>query len=129
MSWTIFSSAFLTAAVEWVEAYTIVLAVSLSIGWRAALGAVAAASATLVGLTAATGGVLALGAGISWIQLLIGVFLLLFGVRWLAKAIAQWRQMQGILREMQRLSRRVLFETLPHPQRRKRLGKKVLGTM
>jgi len=89
MSWTIFSSAFLTAAVEWVEAYTIVLAVSLTIGWRAALGAVAAASATLVGLTAATGGVLALGAGISWIQLLIGVFLLLFGVRWLAKAIAR----------------------------------------
>jgi len=40
-------------------------------------------------LTAATGGVLALGAGISWIQLLIGVFLLLFGVRWLAKAIAR----------------------------------------
>ena len=38
MSWTIFSSAFLTAAVEWVEAYTIVLAVSLTIGWRAALG-------------------------------------------------------------------------------------------
>ena len=77
MSWTIFSSAFLTAAVEWVEAYTIVLAVSLTIGWRAALGAVAAASATLVGLTAATGGALALGAGISWIQLLIGVFLLM----------------------------------------------------
>jgi uncharacterized membrane protein len=68
MSWTIFSSAFLTAGVEWVEAYTIVLAVSLTIGWRAALGAVAAASATLVGLTAATGGVLALGAGIRWIQ-------------------------------------------------------------
>src|SRR5712675_2812946 len=78
--WTIFVPAFLTAAVEWVEAFTIVLAVSLTIGWRAAAGAVAAASATLVGLTAATGGVLALGAGISWIQLLIGVFLLLFGV-------------------------------------------------
>jgi uncharacterized membrane protein len=89
MSWTIFSSSFLAAAVEWVEAYTIVLAVSLTIGWRAALGAVAAASATLIGLTAATGGALALGAGIDWIQLLIGVFLLLFGVRWLAKAIAR----------------------------------------
>ena len=48
---------------------------------------------------------------------------------WLVKAIAEWRQMQGTLREMQRLSRQVLFETLPHPQRRKRLGKKVLGTM
>jgi hypothetical protein len=48
---------------------------------------------------------------------------------WLAKAIAQWRQVQATLKEMQRLSRHVLFETLPHPPRRKRLGKKVLGLM
>jgi hypothetical protein len=48
---------------------------------------------------------------------------------WLAKAIAQWRQVQATLKEMQRLSRQVLFETLPHPPRRKQLGKKVLGIM
>ncbi len=48
---------------------------------------------------------------------------------WLAKAIAQWRQVQATLKEMQRLSRQVLFETVPHPQRRKKLGKKVLGLM
>jgi hypothetical protein len=48
---------------------------------------------------------------------------------WLARAIAQWRQLQATLKEMQRLSRQVLFETVPHPPRRKRLGKKVLGTM
>jgi cyclopropane fatty-acyl-phospholipid synthase-like methyltransferase len=48
---------------------------------------------------------------------------------WLAKAIAEWRQVQATLKEMQRLSRQVLFGTLPNPQRRKRLGKKVLGTM
>ena len=48
---------------------------------------------------------------------------------WLSKAIGEWRQLQITLKEMQRLSRQVLFETLPHPQRRKRLGKKVLGTM
>jgi uncharacterized membrane protein len=89
VSWAIFSSSFIAAAVEWVEAYTIVLAVSLTIGWRAALGAVAAALASLAGLTAATGGILGLGAGLQWIQLLIGVFLLLFGIRWLAKAIAR----------------------------------------
>lgn len=46
---------------------------------------------------------------------------------WLQAAIAQWRQMQAILKQMQQLSRQVLFETLPHPPRRKRLGKKVLG--
>ncbi len=48
---------------------------------------------------------------------------------WLAKAIKEWRQVQATLKEMQRLSRQVLFETLPHPERRKRLGKRVLGTM
>lgn len=89
MSWTIFAPSFLTAAVEWVEAFTIVLAVSLTIGWPAALGAAAAALATLAALTAATGGALQLGVGIGWMQLLIGVFLLLFGVRWLAKAVAR----------------------------------------
>jgi len=43
-------------------------------------------------------------------------------------AIDNWREAQEILREMQALSRRVVFETLPEPPRRKRLGKKVLGT-
>jgi hypothetical protein len=46
---------------------------------------------------------------------------------WLQTAIANWRQVQATLKEMQRLSREVLFETVPHPPRRKRLGKKVLG--
>jgi hypothetical protein len=48
---------------------------------------------------------------------------------WLRTAIIGWRQLQTILKEMQRLSRQVLFETVPHPPRRKRLGKKVLGLM
>ena len=47
---------------------------------------------------------------------------------WLRAAIAEWRRVQATLREMQRLSRRVLFETLPNPHRRKRLGQKTLGT-
>ncbi len=47
--------------------------------------------------------------------------------QWLAKAIGNWRKLQDTLKEMQRLSRQVLFNTLPNPKRRKRLGKKVLG--
>ena len=46
---------------------------------------------------------------------------------WLREAIANWRLMQQTIKEMQRLSRHVLFATVPHPPRRKRLGKKVLG--
>ena len=46
---------------------------------------------------------------------------------WLKEAIANWRKVQKTLQEMQRLSRQVLFETMPNPKRRKRLGKRVLG--
>ncbi len=46
----------------------------------------------------------------------------------LKTAIANWRETQTILKEMQALSRQVIFETLPEPPRRKRLSKKVLGT-
>ena len=45
----------------------------------------------------------------------------------LREAIANWRVVQATLREMQQLSRQMLFATLPHPPRRKRLGKKTLG--
>ena len=47
--------------------------------------------------------------------------------QWLREAIANWRTVQQTLRDMQRLSRTVLFETVPHPPRRKRLAKKTLG--
>src|SRR5438132_11966579 len=86
LDWTIVVPAFLTAAVEWVEAFTIVLAVSLSIGWRAASGAALAAFAVLAIMTVVSGGALGIGLDIRWLQLAVGVFLLLFGVRWLAKA-------------------------------------------
>jgi cyclopropane fatty-acyl-phospholipid synthase-like methyltransferase len=48
---------------------------------------------------------------------------------WLRQAIEQWHQIQTILHAMRRISRQVLFATVPHPPRRKRLGKKVLGLM
>ena len=89
IDWTVLVPAFLAAAVEWVEAFTIVLAVSLTIGWRAAAGAALSALATLAAMTAATGGVLGLGLDVRWLQLATGVLLLLFGVRWLGKAIAR----------------------------------------
>src|SRR5258706_9010146 len=101
LDWTIVVPAFLAAAVEWVEAFTIVLAVSLSIGWRAAAGAAIAALALLAAMTVATSGVLGLGLDIRWLQLVIGVFLLLFGVRWLAKAVARGASLKPLRDEAQ----------------------------
>ena len=86
---SIFLASFLAAGVEWVEAFTIVLAVALGIGWRGAGGAALAALALLAALTAASGGVLGLWLDTVWLQAAIGALLLLFGVRWLAKAVAR----------------------------------------
>lgn len=79
-------AAFLASLVEVVEAFTIVLAVGTLRGWRpAALG-------TLAGLAVLAVLVLALGpvldqVPIHFLQFGIGVLLLLFGLRWLRKAI------------------------------------------
>lgn len=79
----------LAATVEWVEALTIALAVALEIGWRSTLTAAAAAMATLALLTAVTGGALQTWYELTVVRGIVGVLLLLFGVRWLAKAIAR----------------------------------------
>jgi uncharacterized membrane protein len=82
---------FLASAVEWVEAFTIVLAVALTIGWRRASGAAAAALAVVAALIAVTGvGLEAVQADIARIRAAIGIFLLLFGLRWYVKAIRRF---------------------------------------
>src|SRR5712691_12995933 len=46
---------------------------------------------------------------------------------WLRQAVANQRQLDRIVRQMQKLSRQVLFDNVPGVVRRKRLSKKVLG--
>ena len=82
---------FLASAVEWVEAFTIVLAVALTIGWRRATGAAAAGLGVVAVLIAITGaGLEAAQADIGRIRAAIGIFLLLFGLRWYVKAIRRY---------------------------------------
>ena len=47
--------------------------------------------------------------------------------QWLKEAIANWKALKSVLKEMQNLSRQELFHSVPGPKRRKRLGKRVLG--
>ena len=89
--WGGFAAVFLASAVEWVEAFTIVLAVALSIGWRRAGGAAAAALATVTALIILTDlGLAAVPLDMQLIRAAIGVFLLLFGLRWYVKAIRRY---------------------------------------
>jgi len=84
--------AFFASAVEFVEAFTIVLAVGTTRGWRAPIWGTLAAAATLAVI------VLLFGAPLIAYQeqvsqsfhLVVGVLLLLFGMRWLRKAILRF---------------------------------------
>jgi uncharacterized membrane protein len=79
-------AAFLASTVEVVEAFTIVLAVSIVQGIRPALVGTVAALAVLVVAVALFGPLLAL-APIHGLQLVVGVLLLVFGLGWLRKAV------------------------------------------
>jgi len=79
-------ASFAASFVEAVEALTIVLAVGLARGWRPALTGAAAALAAL-SLIVAVLGPLIVAVPLRALQSVIGVLLLMFGLRWLRKAI------------------------------------------
>ena len=79
-------AAFLASAVEFVEALTVILAVGTVRGWRDTLLGAAAALVLLLVAVAIFGATLA-RVPLGILQLLIGALLLLFGLRWLRKAI------------------------------------------
>ena len=79
-------SVFLACAVEAVEALTIVLAAGATRSWSSAIGGVAAATLTLAAIVAALGPALT-SLPIGVLRVLIGGLLLIFGLRWLRKAI------------------------------------------
>src|SRR5207302_570899 len=74
---------FLASAVEFVEAFTIVLAMGLSRSWRAALMGTASGLLALAAVTAIAGVALIQWISESMLQLVIGTLLLLFGLQWL----------------------------------------------
>jgi uncharacterized membrane protein len=85
-AWSTVASAFLASSVEAVEALTVVLAVGVVRGWRSALLGTVAALGLLAALVAVFGSALG-SVPIALLQLVVGTLLLLFGIRWLRKAM------------------------------------------
>ncbi|MGZ3632381.1 MAG: COG4280 domain-containing protein [Candidatus Limnocylindrales bacterium] len=78
---------FAASAVEFVEAFTIVLAVGVTRGWRSTLAGVAAAVVALAVLVALFGTAIALFVPIDLVRLIVGGFLIIYGLQWLTKAV------------------------------------------
>ncbi len=87
--WVLAGTTFLASTVEFVEAATIVLAVGVTQGWRAAIGGSLVATAVLAAIVAALGPLLARAATVERIEIIVGPFLVLFGIGWLRKSV--WR--------------------------------------
>ena len=79
------AAAFLGSLVEFIEALTIVLAVGTVRGWRSAMLGMSLGVLLLAALVVLLGPALGL-IPITLLQLVVGVLLLLFGMRWLRKA-------------------------------------------
>ena len=82
--------AFIGAFVEFVEAYTIVVAIGLTRGWRAPLLGAGAAVATLGALVAIFGITLVTVIDAHLFALVVGTLLLLFGLKWIRKSILRY---------------------------------------
>ncbi len=90
MNWYVLVAALLASSVEFVEALTIVLAVGTVEGWRPAMRGTLLAVLVLAVLTAVLGVGVLHYVPINILRGIIGVLLLLFGVKWLRKAILRF---------------------------------------
>jgi uncharacterized membrane protein len=88
-------ASFLASLVECVEALTVVLAVGSVRGWRSALIGSATAIAVLLVIIASLGTALT-HIPLQILQLTVGALLLLFGLRWLRKAILRAAGLIGL---------------------------------
>jgi uncharacterized membrane protein len=77
----------LASAVEFVEAFTIVLAMGLTRGWRSTLAGTVVALVALAVVVIVAGYALAVWFPEALLQLMIGTLLLIFGLQWLRKAV------------------------------------------
>ena len=93
-------SVFLACAVEAVEALTIVLAVGQARDWTSSLAGAGAAALVLVVLVAALGSALT-AIPIDALRVVVGAFLLLFGLQWLRKAILRAARLKSLHDERQ----------------------------
>ena len=96
MYWVVATSAFLASTVEFVEAFTIVLVVGLTINWRSSLIGAALAAGALAVLVGIFGVALVQYVPLEILRLVVGTILILFGLKWLKKAILRYSGLKAL---------------------------------
>ena len=83
-------AAFLASTVEFVEAFTIVLVVGVTVNWKSAFVGMAAATLTLVALVGVFGTALVVFIPLDVLRTAVGFLLILFGLKWLKKSVLRY---------------------------------------
>jgi uncharacterized membrane protein len=96
MQWAVAIASFLASAVEFVEAFTIVLVVGVTINWRSSLVGAFAAAATLAVIVSTLGVALVQYVPIGILRLVVGIILILFGLKWLKKSILRYSGLKAL---------------------------------
>lgn len=83
-------ASFLASCVEFVEAFTIVLVVGVTINWKSSLAGAGLAVLALGVIVASLGTALIHLVPIGALRLVVGILLVLFGLKWLKKSVMRY---------------------------------------
>lgn len=121
--WLLAATTFLASAVEAVEALTIVLAVGVTRSWRSALSGAGWGLATLAAIVLVLGPAIVHYIPFAALKVTIGIFLLLFGLTWLRKAILRYSGRKALHDETAIYAREVgALRRVSEPPGRDRIG-------
>ncbi len=95
MTWSSILPTFLASIVEFVEALTIVMVVGTTINWKSSLLGAGAAITALAAIVVALGSAFLL-IPLSVFRLFVGFVLVLFGLKWLKKAILRFAGLKAL---------------------------------
>lgn len=104
-TWSLIAAVFAASLVEFVEAFTVVLAMGVTRGWRSALAGAAAAVLALIGFAIAAGYTIEEWIPEHLLQLVIGTLLLVFGLQWLRKAVLRSSGLKSLHDEEEEFAR------------------------
>jgi uncharacterized membrane protein len=96
MNTYVIAASFLGTAVEFIEALTVVLAVGVVRGWKSSLSGMTVALLVLAAMVTLFGVPLMNLVNLEAFQLIIGILMLLFGMRWLRKAILRYSGLKAL---------------------------------
>jgi uncharacterized membrane protein len=92
----VFLASFLASTVEFVEAFTIVLVIGVTINWRSSLAGAGLAVVALAAIVGVLGVALVRFVPLDVLRLVIGLLLVLFGLKWLKKALMRYAGLKAL---------------------------------